>query len=232
MFSQFTHLYPVTKTIRFELKPVGKTLEHINEKGFITEDEQKAQSYKKIKKTIDEYHKDFINRALAQVSLDSLSEFQGLYMVSKAQPDDKQKKAFEKVKESLRKQIVAGFKADAFKVEFKELFGKELITKNLPEFVANHKASDGSELFFVTDFDKFTTYFQGFHENRKNIYTSEDKHTALAFRLVHENLPKYLENSLTLQAIQNKHPILLTSCHQAYKLPYLQCLMKKLVWPI
>lgn len=34
LFQDFTHLYPLSKTVRFELKPIGKTLEHIHAKTF------------------------------------------------------------------------------------------------------------------------------------------------------------------------------------------------------
>ena len=43
MFKDFTNLYPLSKTIRFELKPVGKTLENILTKGLIAKDEKRAK---------------------------------------------------------------------------------------------------------------------------------------------------------------------------------------------
>ncbi len=45
----FTQKYPLSKTLRFELKPIGKTLEHIEAKGLLSQDEQRAESYKKMK---------------------------------------------------------------------------------------------------------------------------------------------------------------------------------------
>jgi CRISPR-associated protein Cpf1 len=56
----FTNLYSLSKTLRFELIPVGKTLECIEKNGLLHQDEQRAESYKKVKKIIDEYHKAFI----------------------------------------------------------------------------------------------------------------------------------------------------------------------------
>lgn len=38
----FTGLYQLSKTLRFELKPVGKTLENIQKNGLLTQDEQRA----------------------------------------------------------------------------------------------------------------------------------------------------------------------------------------------
>lgn len=37
-FEQFTHLYPLSKTLRFELRPVGATLARIKEGGFLEND--------------------------------------------------------------------------------------------------------------------------------------------------------------------------------------------------
>lgn len=42
--SQFTNRYSVSKTLRFELIPVGVTKEQINAKGLISEDKQRADS--------------------------------------------------------------------------------------------------------------------------------------------------------------------------------------------
>ena len=36
---QFTNLYPVSKTLRFELQPVGKTKENIEKNGILLRDE-------------------------------------------------------------------------------------------------------------------------------------------------------------------------------------------------
>ena len=44
MLEQFTDQYKVSKTLRFELIPVGKTLEHIESRGIIESDEDIAES--------------------------------------------------------------------------------------------------------------------------------------------------------------------------------------------
>lgn len=46
----FTHLYPISKTLRFELQPVGKTLENIKKENIIGKDKHRAESYEKCKK--------------------------------------------------------------------------------------------------------------------------------------------------------------------------------------
>ena len=56
-FNEFVGLYPISKTLRFELKPIGKTLEHIQRNKLLEEDAVRADDYVKVKKIIDKYHK-------------------------------------------------------------------------------------------------------------------------------------------------------------------------------
>ncbi len=197
--SNFTNLYSLSKTLRFELKPVGKTLEHIQEGGFLEQDENRAESYKKVKKIIDNYHKTFIEQSLCNFKFkfnneeqkDSLSEYFDYYQISKK--DDDQKKIFEEIQTKLRKQIATQFKNQDV---YKRIDKKELIKEDLPNFL---HTSDEKEL--VKEFEQFTTYFTGFHENRQNMYSDEAKSTAIAYRLIHENLPKFIDNILTFKKI-------------------------------
>lgn len=54
-FKNFTKQYPVSKTLRFELKPINETAEHMTK--ILEEDEHRAESYKKVKQLIDGYIK-------------------------------------------------------------------------------------------------------------------------------------------------------------------------------
>ena len=42
---RFTRVYPLSKTLRFELKPIGKTLEFIQNNGLLKQDQHRAESY-------------------------------------------------------------------------------------------------------------------------------------------------------------------------------------------
>ena len=53
----FTNLYPLSKTLRFELIPKGETLHNIEKHGLLTEDINRANDYKEVKRIIDDYHK-------------------------------------------------------------------------------------------------------------------------------------------------------------------------------
>ena len=199
--SQFTNLYPVSKTLRFELKPIGKTLENIEKDGIISEDEKRTENYKRVKIIIDKYHKWFIEKSLSYVKLpeEKLNIYYNLY---KASPDvkkeEKWKKEFEDIKKELRKEITNSFSSDEVKDLYKDLGKKELIRDILPEW----KELDEEEKQLFGDFYQFTTYFVGFNENRKNMYSSEEKSTAISYRIINDNLPKFIDNIETFKIIK------------------------------
>lgn len=181
--------------------PQGKTKEHIETKGLLIQDEKRAESYKKVKKIVDEYHKDFIEKGMDGLSLEKLEDFETLYF--KKEKEDKDKKELNTLSSDLRKQIAESFSKngnESVKAIYKNLFAKELIKKDLKDFAKEE------DKCLIEEFENFTTYFTGFHENRKNIYTHEEKSTAVAYRLIHENLPKFLDNLGIYQSIRDNHP--------------------------
>ena len=190
---QFTNLYPVSKTLRFELIPDERTKDFLEHSDLINQDEHRAESYKAVKKIIDRYHKAFIDDVLSSLKLqyaktghlDSLEELYSLYISSQK---------IEKVQEQLRKQIVKALTQDS---RFKRMGKKELIREDI--FKAISLTSEEQKL--VEEFHDFTTYFNGFHENRKNMYSADAQSTAIAYRLIHENLPKFIDNIAIFQKI-------------------------------
>jgi len=190
---QFTDLYPVSKTLRFELQPIGKTKEHIEKNGILQRDEKRAEDYKIVKGFIDEYHKQFIKERLwsfklplhSEGHLDSLEEYQALYELSKR--NDAQEAEFTEIKDNLRSIIAKRLTESGSAYE--RIFKKELIREDLIDFLESEEDKD-----IVRQFADFTTYFSGFHENRRNMYVAEEKSTAIAYRLIHQNLPKFMDN--------------------------------------
>jgi CRISPR-associated protein Cpf1 len=192
---EFTNLYSLLpKTLRFELKPIGKTLEYLNAqikesdtgqlKLFNTNEEPKwdfdthtilendkhrAESYKKVKKIIDEYHKKFIEKSLKDFVFNKpnekdkienevdLNTFRELLL--KKEKTDKQKDELTTLQLNLRKQIVNRFDTN------KRLFKGEFIKEDLPNF--DYVKQNVQRINLVREFEDFTTYFAGFHENRK-----------------------------------------------------------------
>lgn len=122
--------------------------------------------------------------------------------VKQANKDKKNREEFEKIQGRLRKQI-----ADKFKGEdaYKSIFKKELIKNDLAPFLemgdndVEGDLADNREL--LNEFRNFTTYFTGFHQNRENMYSDEAKSTAIAYRLIHENLPRFIDNIAVFKKI-------------------------------
>lgn len=203
-FSQFTGLYPVTKTLRFELKPIGKTLGHIQKKKIIEQDEEKSLKYVDAKQIIDRYHRHFISEALEGINLD----WTPLYKAWKENLKERtstSKKNLENVQGAFRKQIAE--KLSAHK-NFKDLTKKTepLFKRILPEFCGKNDA--------IEAFTKFSTYFKGFQENRNNIYSKEAISTGIPFRIVHDNFPKFLSNIQVYQNIKENCPIVLVEAEK------------------
>ena len=156
----FINQYSLSKTLQFSLIPYGRTLEKFKKKGLLEEDEKRNAEYKKVKKIIDRYHKSFIDTVLKSVEDFDVSEYAELYF--KSGKNDADKKKIKDLEAIYRKKISNALKGHK---DFKKLFGKEIITEILPEFVTEKEEQES-----VAEFDKFTTYFSGFQENKKNMY--------------------------------------------------------------
>lgn len=194
VFEQFTGLYPLVKCLGFKLEPTEETKNNCNLKKLIEADDKRDKDAKKMKEIIDRYHKRFIELCLNNFNLklksdgnnDSLEDY--VELISK----EKRTEA-NKVKTNLRKQIVKAFKKEG---GYKDMFKKELIQKHLVNIA---KTEDEKKM--IKSFSEFTTYFEDFNKNRKNMYSSEAKSTAIPYRLINENLPIFHDNILSFEKI-------------------------------
>lgn len=187
---KFTNLFSLSKTLRFELKPIGKTLKFIKEHGIIQEDEIRANDYASVKTIINEYHKFFIDKVLSMVVLDNnlLTDYFECFCSSN-------QNELISIQKKLRECISKSFSSQK---EYKDLFKKELITKILPKF---EKEETNIEL--INKFNQFTTYFVGFNENRENIYDGKGKKGSIAHRLIDENLNKFIQDIIRFKKIES-----------------------------
>ena len=193
---QFIGIYPVSKTLRFELRPVGKTLEWIEKNKVLESDEQKAEDYPKVKALIDDYHKVCIRESLKGVHLD-WQPLQVAIEANRKDNNDDTKKALEKEQELMRKQIAAALKD--FR-HFKELTAptpQKLIDNVFPEIYDDEA---------LKSFNRFSIYFRGFQENRNNIYSADAISTGVPYRLVHDNFPKFLADIEVYENIKTLCP--------------------------
>ena len=85
-FDFCTNKFQLSKTLRFELIPVGETeklIREVKEKKdlnsplapLILEDEKKAEAYKQVKPLIDDLHKEFLKFALNEENIKEKEKF-------------------------------------------------------------------------------------------------------------------------------------------------------------
>lgn len=205
-FSGQKNGYSVSKTLRFELKPIGKTLENISKGKFLESDKKKSEDYKDAKKIIDNYHQYFIDEVLKTANLDWQKLADEIKEYSKTKDDDA-KLILEQEKQ--REQIFNLFaKDEKYKKRYAALTAstpKDLFNTILPEWFGNKNDSNLNKTAIDT-FKRFYSYFKGFQENRENVYSSKDIPTAVPYRIVNDNFPKFLQNISVFETIQKKCP--------------------------
>ena len=189
----FINCYSVSKTLRFKAIPVGATQENIEKRRILEEDEMRAEDYKAAKKIIDRYYVDFINRGLHDVQLVDLNDYAKLYMKNERTEAENEK--MKKFEDSMRKQIVKVFEDTE---EYKKIRAKALITELMPAFL-----TDDDEKEIINSFRNFTTAFTGFWENRANMFSKEAKSSAIGYRCINENLPRFMSNIKIYKRIEH-----------------------------
>ncbi|MCL1797461.1 MAG: type V CRISPR-associated protein Cas12a/Cpf1 [Eggerthellaceae bacterium] len=213
-FEHFIGVYPLQKTLRNRLIPVGRTEEFIQERGIISCDEQRARDYNFIKEKIDIFHAELIENVLEKQS--NCLDWNGLAeaIAAHKQPKTEDKTALAaRVKAeqaTMRKAIINLF---SMRPDFKLLFKKELISVILPRYFEN----DQEVQEVLSKFKGFATYFTGFFENRKNVYSVDELPTSIAHRTVHVNFGRYLENISVLRKIEQEYPSALKAAENELK---------------
>lgn len=208
IWDNFTNMYSLSKTLRFELKPVGKTSENIKNSGLLEDDKKRSEDFKKVKIILDEFYSHIIEIALNKVTLDEyiLDEYYNCYLeikkTDKTSPNYKQLvKDFDIINKKLMNNIYTILTKYPF---YEHLFNKDILTKELPIWLNSKNRLD--DLKLVESFDKWSTYFYGFFENRKNVFSKEEIATSLIYRIVRDNLPKYVDNLENYHKLKESYP--------------------------
>lgn len=181
----FINCYSMSKTLRFKLAPEYETAKNLLNKGFLERDEARAEDYARMKKVIDKYHKHFIDKTLQGFQFDCLQEYAELFS---CREEKKGNKDLEKIKVAMCKSLRKCFENQE---EFKDIAKPKELIENL---IPNSEFIEEEEKAIAKKFQRFTTYFTGFNENRQNLYAEELKHGTIAFRLIEDNLPTFLYN--------------------------------------
>lgn len=214
--AEFTNLYSLSKTLRFELKPIAQTKENIEKGKFLESDKKKSEDYKDVKKIIDNYHKYFIDDVLKNATFDWKKLEEAIREYSKNKSDDS---AVENEQKKLREEILKLFTSDKRYKALTAATPKDLFDTILPEWFGEKSNPDLNEAALET-FQKFTSYFTGFQENRKNVYSADPIPTAVPYRIVNDNFPKFLQNISIFKTIQEKCPQVINDVEKELS-PYL-----------
>lgn len=222
MFDKFTNQYSLSKTLRFELKPVGKTEQMLIDNKVVQLDDNRHRAYVQIKPYFDRLHRQFIDQSLQGKHLD-FNQFYEIFKKFRLDKKDKiLKKNLDDVMKSLRKSLVGFFNSNG-KEWFENSFAHlELKNKNI-DILFDEKVFDilkelygeekealliddaTGELFSIFDQWKgFTGYFNKFHETRKNFYKGDGTSTALATRIIDQNLYRFADNIEIYETIKDK----------------------------
>lgn len=228
-FDQFVNLYPLSKTLRFELVPDPVSLEHMKSRfrydseiqAFLS-DKEIEDAYKKLKPVLDKIHEQFITESLTSngvKSIDFSEYFKAFVELKKNKNGD-----LTKIEGQLRKQIGDAFVSTSIDWKLKAGInskGKQILIdtgykilteKGILKYIEFH-ADDFVDIIdketllkILGQFSDFFTYFSGFSQNRENYYTTKDeKETAVATRIVSVNLPKFCDNIVAFQDMAQEY---------------------------
>ncbi len=226
IYSEFTNLYQLSKTLRFELKPIGKTketfkqwLEESNsaddDNNLFVKDKKIKNAYLVIKPIMDKLHEQFIEKALLDGAKNiDFSEYFNAYQ-NKAVKDDTEKELRKAIGEAF--QVAGRYYVQEMSKAQKD--GKEIKTKkdklyecltdakvlnylivNVKEFAKASGLGENELKEHLEQFKGFWGYLDGYNTNRENYYATEkEQSTAVATRIVHENLPTFCSNAFRFE---------------------------------
>ena len=228
---ELTNLYQLSKTLRFELKPVGKTAETfekwlnelknaeyvIDKDGnLFAKDKNIKKAYLAIKPIMDKMHEKLIEESLLSQEakqIDFSQYFEAYKMKTvKAEMENNLRKAFTKPFQYAGQKLIQ-------KISKAQKDGKEIKTKKDKQYecltdakmyyylLANIKVLAGQNGIdeqtlakHVEQFKGFWGYLDGYNQNRENYYeVDKEASTAVATRIVHENLPTFCDNAMRFE---------------------------------
>ncbi|MCQ2512799.1 MAG: type V CRISPR-associated protein Cas12a/Cpf1 [Lachnospiraceae bacterium] len=202
MKEKFNNLYKVQKTLRFELKPMFETEQTIAKKELLKNDYRREAAYPEVKRLCDEAHRKFIRNVLEGYVFDkkNIEKYAALYRkgyknLSKAEKDGSfalKKKMFSEIGEAFR---AAG---DVDKKYLKAPLIDEIIFREL-SLTEEQKEKAGM-------FHGFTGYFAEYFTARELLYQGKYVKGSIAYRIIEENLPKFIDNISSFETIMEKAP--------------------------
>lgn len=228
---QFTNLYPVSKTLRFELKPVlleGQTIDdfwnsYLNGSGnselhkLYMHDKERNESYPIMKAILDEFHKRFVASVLDGFELGEDSSLTWNELLKEYQ-NDKKSKIYQKLQGNVRKAIRKAFLEHEwwpYLSSYSKLIGSlmrklvgedddfvESVIDNYRDIPLSREKMNKA----IDAFDRFSIYFDKYQSNRDNMYSDKAQNTSIANRIVNDNFPKFADNIIVYQRLKENCP--------------------------
>jgi len=226
IFDAFTNQYSLSKTLRFELKPIGETQKKLEDLKVFEIDKTIQKKYEATNPYFDRLHREFVKESLENASLSELNtEYLDLFKQYKSDKKSKEKqKALQNKEKKMREEVVkffdaqgkvwaekyTGLKNKDIKILFEEAVFESILQKRYGHEKETNIIDDslGSIIpVFVSIFSSWknwTGYFGKFFETRRNFYKDDGTSTALATRIVDQNLKRFCDNLLLFENIKNK----------------------------
>lgn len=235
-FDELTGLYSLSKTLRFELKPIGKTKETFkrwleemqnselivdNDGNLFAKDKNIKDAYLVIKPIMDNLHEQFIEMSLLSEEAKKI-DFRGYFDAFKNKG-----KNIDDIEKGLRRKIGDTYKiaGEYYSKEIANALGKEFKTKNekpyqcltdakmlvylsanVKELAKQNGIDEQTLANHINLFKGFWGYLDGYNKNRENYYEIDNEaSTAVATRIVHENLPTFCSNILRFEKHSEKY---------------------------
>ncbi len=209
----------VTKTICFELKPVGETEENLKGNEIVIRERERLARAQEVKKIMDEFYKFYLEYSLQGKFLDAeLFDSYCSYYFNSTKKDNEKKK-MEEIEELFRKYIANNFidKDSFFSGNFLNnlttLFGNDAEKiAELPSVYRKFRENNEERFFneknenLLNSFKNFSLYFDNYFKNRKFLFGGENKKGNIVYRSINENLPKFLDNGKIFQKILGTLP--------------------------
>lgn len=186
MYKDMYNKFSISKTLRFELKPIGKTLENIKQNEIIEEGVKKYASYLRLKPLIDDFYKDYIDKALSVFSF-SVKARESIDEIFNDDIDDKKL-------ESIKKEITSHF--SNYDKDY-NVFKKELIDNKEKGLMYKFLKENNLYEEYKKDLDEykgFSTFLtSGFLQNRSFIF-QDTKEGSISYRIINDNLKIFISN--------------------------------------
>lgn len=180
IFKSFTKRNSLIKTLQFRLKPVYGTKEKLQELGLLEKDRERSESWPVVLEILRRLDAQFLENALSGVELDwrPLANFEKRDALLRKQAE-------------MRKKIV---KLLTSQPAYKDLMNPTKAIKMAAEAVENE-----DEERAVAKFARFTTVLVDYFTLKKALFSSEEKKSTIAYRIVQVNFPIFLDNLTSLK---------------------------------